>query len=210
MKKVLFLLLFLLFINLGTFLDAQIVTNVPYLESFADSLNNQYLQDKADVEQYALDNNVPIRQELPDGTVLEIQHILNGKPYYYMTNNANAALSTRADEMWPGGSVGSDVTGSGYDKLGEWDAGGVLTTHQEFGSRINQIDSPASTHYHATHVAGTMVAKGVDAAAKGMAYEADLDAYDWTNDESEMATAGAASMEVSNHSYGFSNRMGLV
>jgi len=183
---------------------AQTITNEGFLENYAINKHNQYLADSAEVVAFAQSNNIPIRQELPDGTLLEIQHILDGKPFYYMTHNSNAALSTRTDELRPGGSVGSDVTGSGYDKLGEWDGGGVLTTHQEFGSRINQVDTPPSTHYHATHVAGTMVAKGVVASAKGMAYEADLDAYDWTNDESEMATAGAAGMEVSNHSYGFS------
>ena len=35
-----------------------------------------------------------------------------------------------------------------------------------------------------------------------MAYEADLDAYDWNFDSAEMAAAAADGLLVSNHSYG--------
>ena len=34
-----------------------------------------------------------------------------------------------------------------------------------------------------------------------MTYEANLDDYDWNNDEAEMATAAGTGMEMSNHSY---------
>ena len=37
-----------------------------------------------------------------------------------------------------------------------------------------------------------MIGAGVVSSAKGMAYNADLKSYDWSNDESEMATAAAA------------------
>ncbi len=90
---------------------------------------------------------------------------------------------------------------------GEWDGGDVLTTHQEFNntgsSRVTDKDGVSETHYHATHVAGTIMAGGVQSAAKGMAYNANLDAYDWDNDESEMATAAAEGLLISNHSYGY-------
>ena len=79
-----------------------------------------------------------------------------------------------------------------------WDGGGVLTTHQEFGGRVTQIDSPGSTHYHSTHVAGTMVAGGVDSLATGMSYVASLMAYDWDFDDAEMAAAAANGLNVSN------------
>jgi hypothetical protein len=47
-----------------------------------------------------------------------------------------------------------------------------------------------------------MVALGIDQQAHGMANQAQLDAYDWNNDLSEMATAALAGLNVSNHSYG--------
>jgi len=65
-------------------------------------------------------------------------------------------------------------------------------------------DGTSGTHYHSTHVAGTMIAAGVDPYAKGMAPLAELEAYDWNSDDAEMAAAAAAGALVSNHSYGFS------
>jgi len=128
-----------------------------------------------------------------------------GKPVYYLTENINAARTVSTDDVWPGGSGGFSLTGSGTTtgRLGIWDGGAVRATHQEFGGRVTQMDSPGSTHYHATHVAGTMIAQGVQAAAQGMSYQANLAAYDWNSDNSEMATAAAAGMNVSNHSYGY-------
>ena len=51
-------------------------------------------------------------------------------------------------------------------------------------------------------MAGTLVAAGVNSGAKGMAPAAPLRAWDWNNDDSEMAAAAAAGLLVSNHSYG--------
>ncbi len=188
---------------MGSILIAQTVTNVPYLRNFAVEKKAEYFKNRAEVEEYARRNNVPVRQELPDGTVIEMQHLENGRPIYYITHNLGAAQTTRADELWPGGSLGLSITGSGYTKLGEWDAGGVLLTHQEFGSRVAMGDGTTGTSSHSTHVAGTIVAAGVDPSAKGMAYQANLTAYDWNNDDAEMATAAVAGMEESNHSYGY-------
>ncbi len=128
-----------------------------------------------------------------------------GRPRFYQINNLNAARTVNTDDVWPGGSGGFSLSGSTtvLGELGIWDGGGVLTSHQEFGGRVTQQDSPGSTHYHATHVAGTMVAGGYVAGAQGMSYQANLAAYDWSNDESEMASAAAAGMNISNHSYGF-------
>ncbi len=152
-------------------------------------------------QEIARQNGWVVRLETVSG-VLELQAIVNGVPKYYLTHNANAADTVSTDECLPGGSSGLGLTGAGVT-LGIWDAGGVRTTHQEYGGRATQIDSPASTHYHSTHVAGTMIASGVVAAAKGMSPAADLDCYDWNDDETEMRTAAAGGLRVSNHSYGY-------
>jgi len=146
----------------------------------------------------------PAQKALNENSDIELMFIdQSGRPVYYSTNNLNAAQTISTDEVWPGGSGGYSLTGAGTDYLGIWDAGGVLLTHQEFGGRVVQMDSPSGTHYHSTHVAGTMIAAGVDPNAKGMAYQASLDAYDWNYDDSEVAAAAAAGMLVSNHSYGY-------
>jgi hypothetical protein len=65
------------------------------------------------------------------------------------------------------------------------------------------MDGASGTSYHATHVAGTMIAAGVDPSAKGMSFQGSLACYEWNNDQSEMAAAAASGMNVSNHSYGY-------
>ncbi|MCP4581782.1 MAG: HYR domain-containing protein [candidate division Zixibacteria bacterium] len=129
----------------------------------------------------------------------------NGKPFYYAIENINAASTISTDDVWPGGSGGFSLDGSDTD-LGElcvWDAGAVLATHQEFAGRAIQMDSPGGTHYHSTHVAGTLISSGLIDSAKGMSYQGNLAAYDWNSDDSEMASAAASGMNVSSHSYGY-------
>ncbi len=127
-----------------------------------------------------------------------------GRPVFFETHNLNAAKTVQVDRLWPGGASGLELTGANLPgELGLWDGGGVLTTHQEFGGRVAQMDAPSGTNFHATHVAGTMVAAGVNANAKGMSPAAWLQAWEWTNDETEMALAAAAGLLVSNHSYGY-------
>ena len=148
-------------------------------------------------------SNLPVRQDLPDGGVMEIQRISpTGKPVFYITNNADAADTVSTDEVHPGGLTGLNLDGSGM-KVGEWDEAAVLSSHQEFTGRVTQVDTPSTTSdFHASHVAGTLIAAGVVPAARGMAYAASLDAWDWDDDTSEMATAAASGMLLSNHSYG--------
>jgi hypothetical protein len=171
----------------------------------------QSLQQKLDARRNAayylmLNSSNPAQQRLNRSRDLQLMFVDQLEhPRYYKVDNLNAARTVNTDDVWPGGSTGFSLSGSGTSAadLGVWDGGGVLTTHQEFGGRVSQMDSPGFTHYHSTHVAGTMVAAGVSASAKGMSYQANLSAYDWTNDESEMAAAAASGMNVSNHSYGY-------
>jgi hypothetical protein len=146
----------------------------------------------------------PAQKRLNDDPNIQLMYIdESGRPVYYTVTNLDAARTISTDDVWPGGSGGFALTGSGtaLGRLGIWDQGGVLTTHQEFGGRVTQMDSPSGTNFHPTHVAGTMIAGGVQPSAKGMSYQANLAAYDWDYDDSEMATAAAGGMNVSNHSY---------
>ena len=183
--------------------QGQTQTNTAALKAFAEAKAKEYREMRAEAEAWAAREGIPVRREFPDGTIIELQGLRNNIPFYYITSNANAATTTRTDKVWPGGGLGFSLTGNGYNALGEWDGGAVLTSHQEFGGRVTQGDSPSSTSSHSTHVAGTMIAAGVDAAAKGMAWEATLRAFDWNSDNAEMATEAAAGMEISNHSYGY-------
>ncbi len=128
-----------------------------------------------------------------------------GFPKYVMTNNNTiAAATTRANQLWPGGSSGLSLSGSSANmknKLAIWDGGSVLGTHVEMVGRVTQKDNPSATSDHSTHVAGTMIASGVNPSAKGMAFGIQgLIAYDYVGDLAEIATE-APNLLLSNHSY---------
>lgn len=129
-----------------------------------------------------------------------------GNPLYNGTdNNINAAATIGTNTLWPGGSTGLNLTGSSNNvknKLAIWDGGRVRNTHVELSGRVVQRDNSPTNSDHATHVAGTMIASGVNPLAKGMSYgQQELVAYDFSNDASEMMTE-APNLLVSNHSYG--------
>lgn len=174
------------------------------LEDFSKLKANEFETEKSKALQYAKDQNLPVFIET-DRSFMELMSIDDdGTPRYYITNNANAAKTSSTDKVHNGGGAGLNLEGQGMTAH-EWDGGGIRTTHQELSGRVTQGDSPSSTHYHAQHVAGTIIASGVVASAKGMAPQANLRAFDWNNDESEMATEAANGALVSNHSYGYGN-----
>ncbi len=197
--KILYVLFFVVLIfpqiNFG-----QTETNVTKLLEFAKTKREEWKSNRKNVEEKLNKLGYQLRFENIEGRIIEVQKLKNGIPQYYSTDNIDAAKTTRTDKLW---SAPFNETGSGYNKLGEWDGGGILTSHQEFGGRVTQEDSPSSTSEHSTHVAGTMIAHGVDPNAKGMAFEGNLKAWDWNDDEAEMATAAANGLEISNHSYGY-------
>lgn len=145
----------------------------------------------------------PLRREFPDGRVIEVKGIEDGKLRYRTTFNTNAAISNGASLLAP---VPYSLTGAGLT-AGIWDGGSVRATHQEFGGRITVKDG-SSPIDHGTHVGGTMSASGVQAAARGMAPALLLDSYDWNSDASELTLRGATypgepgKLQVTNHSYG--------
>ncbi|MFH1313448.1 MAG: S8 family serine peptidase, partial [Candidatus Eisenbacteria bacterium] len=196
----------LMLIGVGSTLNAAPVTKQAELESLSRMLEERLEARRPALYYELLQSDEPAQQQLnadPDAQLMYINE--RGLPVVYILENINAARTISTDDVWPGGSGGFSLTGSGttLGELAVWDGGGVLTTHQEFTGRVTQMDSPSGTHYHSTHVAGTMIGEGVVGNAKGMSYQGTLAAYEWTNDDSEMASAAAAGMNVSNHSYGY-------
>lgn len=155
----------------------------------------------------AKEKNWPVFRVLPGGGVIRLERVdALGLPVYITTtNNIRSAATTGTDILWPGGASGLNLNGSSdllKSRLGIWDGGAVLPSHQEFHGRINQKDEPLPVNEHATHVAGTLIAAGINRPARGMAFGAsDLVTYDFLNDNAEMAEEGAFLL-VSNHSYG--------
>ena len=130
----------------------------------------------------------------------------HGRPVYLTTFNVEAADSIAIDELWTTNSAlrnglsGLNLNGEGT-QLAMWDVGDVLFTHREFATNRFTDSNFAnefrvfnehqmtfdgrSTDYvpdgHATHVAGTLTAIGVDNRARGMSPGATLLAYNWDN-----------------------------
>jgi hypothetical protein len=181
------------------------------LEKLSKDLREQARTERKQAHELAKRKGLPIRSESADGRVIELQRMsIDGRPVYYVTNNINAADTVSTDEVWPGGSAGLNLSGTGFT-IGEWDAG-AIANHTEFTGRLTQVDmtdiiakfapDPVIPSNHSTHVAGTLAAAGDYAPAIGMAHDANLHAHDWDNDTSEMITAALGNTLVSNHSYG--------
>ncbi|GAI49400.1 unnamed protein product, partial [marine sediment metagenome] len=160
------------------------------LRALSADLHQRCLAERRQVVRMAAAAGIPVRRVLPDGRTAELQRFVNGLPLCYITTNLNAARTVSTNLVWLDGGMGLDLTGSGIT-AGIWDDGGVLTTHQEFGGRVTRMDGSTFPSDHATHVAGTLIAKGEVSAAQGMASEAVLQSYDWNDDGAEMAGAAA-------------------
>lgn len=186
----------------GATVFSQTKAELDWLIKFADDQEKISTVQKITAESLATARKMPIRTEYSDGTIIELMRFENNHPVYYVTeSNLNAAKTLSTDRVWPGGAGGFSLTG-GTDTLGIWDGGKVRDTHQELIGRFISGDGAGSLSDHATHVAGTMIASGVNSNAKGMSYQAKIKGYEWTNDVSEMASAATYRLRVSNHSYG--------
>ncbi len=137
------------------------------LRDLSDQYKKQEIARRLEVETFALRNNLPLEVRDTGGQVIALlDHIDNGQPVYIGPDNVVSQASVSADAVKTGGGLGFNLTGAGQ-VLGIWEAGGTIrATHQEFNGRVTNIDGTASSD-HATHVAGTMIAAGVDPAAQG-------------------------------------------
>lgn len=165
------------------------------------------------------------KREIGNGRYVILAGEMDGEPIWIGGHNQFAAASISADELWPtnltpwpSASTGLGLTGTNIT-LGMWEAEGYAReSHLEFQGRVVQMDrSNTSAHFHATGVAGTMAAGGYlfsldyyGFALRGVAFEANVDAFDleFFNSELADATAGdtnAPGLRLSNHSWGSYN-----
>ena len=177
------------------------------LARVSEEINLQYNTNYKKAFKVANQKGWKTEGSLGNGKIFRLNGIdETGHPLYIATeSNANAAAATRTNQLYSGGSLGLSLNGSSIavkNRLGIWDGGAVLATHQEFGTRVTQQDNASGGDLHATHVGGTMVAAGISAQARGMSFGANLKAWDFSSDVTEM-TAAANSLSISNHSYGY-------
>mgnify|MGYP000111694293 FL=1 len=179
--------------------------NQELLKELADNASKTYNEDLKKAEAYARANNIPTVITSENGELVKLTKILDdGTLLYLTTHNRGAGVTARADKLYTGGGLNLAVEGEGM-LLGVWDGGRVLENHTLLSNRVTQIDDPDGYSNHATHVAGTMIGRDLvqGGDARGMSFRASLNAYDFGNDFSEMTTAAANGLLISNHSYGF-------
>ena len=207
----LFVSLFLCLFS-GLTASAQVQTNTQALQKISQQLATQYQSFHKILFQTAREKGWPLTLRNKKGRLAYLRGINGqGLPYYITTtDNIISAATIRTTSLWPGGSTGLNLNGSSAflkGRIAVWDEGLVRPTHVELVGRVVQEDAAQGDtvlSQHSTHVSGTMIAAGVNPVAKGMAFNAQLlQAYDFNNDESEMAkaAAGANGIIVSNHSY---------
>ncbi|NRB53418.1 MAG: S8 family serine peptidase [Saprospiraceae bacterium] len=176
------------------------------LQTLAKREHKNYLKMRARIQQMAKAKNLAIQRIDPNGNLITLEHIdEHGHPYYVHAQNLNAIQTISADKVKRARNQGGyGLTGNSVT-LGIWDQNSVRITHREFGGRARVQDGTTTHSSHATHVAGTMIAAGIDANAEGVASGANLESYSWSNDFAEMATAAVDTtpLHCSNHSYGF-------
>ena len=183
------------------FLCAGQNQNNTVLLNLSKHQHERYRINKADAMEKALEKNFPL-QYTSDSIFFEIQYLnQSGTPQYFVTHNAVSASTISTNQVYENGNAGLNLDGSGIT-VHQWDAGSVRSTHQEFDSRVSNGDAKPN-HWHSTHVAGTIVAAGISDNAKGMAYNADLIAFDWDEFNAEMAEEASLGALISNHSYGW-------
>ncbi|WP_158211258.1 S8 family serine peptidase [Myroides phaeus] len=153
-----------------------------------------------------------------DGRVFQIKRISeDGFPLYYTTSNLESRRVNQVEAI----KEDLGITLDGQNMIvGVWDGQVALDIHREFivngvsevklGDAISSLENMTEkelkanqkSRNHATHVVGTIKAKGVFNKAKGMVPNAMVVSFDWINDASEMVAMAKEGLLVSNHSYG--------
>lgn len=176
-------------------------TNRTYLLELADNLNSTYQQNKLTAEAFALERSILMREKLEDGRTISLIRIMpSGLPEFYITHNLRASQNVGTTRLRPRANLSLNLTGKNIT-IGVWDSGSTNVQHQEFGNRVTIKDNIPFDD-HGTHVAGTIAAAGINPQARGMAYETSIFAYEFNNDNAEIATEAANGLIISNHSYG--------
>src|SRR5690606_8585534 len=193
MKKTIFLASCML----GLIANAQEKINSSELEKIAREAQQKYDEAKVYEELYLKPTH-----SFPEEVSYEGVNAL-GVHEYLSVDSRTQINSMNVDYLYNNTIPGVSVTGAGMMAY-IWDGGDIRTTHEEFGGRVTNIQNTGSGS-HSTPVAGVIVAQGLLENAQGIAYEANLKGYNYTNNIPEMTTESNspenADHMISNHSY---------
>ncbi len=183
---------------------AQEFTNETTLKQLITSNRTTAVANRTAAIKWAAAHGMPDRVRVNNFHYRELVGLLGRRPLYRETISAAGSKTLRVDELWPGGTSGYSLTGLPFtnNTLGIFEVGGVpMAGHPEFQGRLDEKDGVTYVSDHATHVAGIMIAAGLDSRAKGMSFQAHLTSYLAYNDLSDAANEALSGMRASNHSY---------
>ena len=179
-------------------------TNSDYLVKWAFNDSIRYYSSKARAVALANEMGYPVEGISKSRHFKLVGTDELGQPSYVETNNRITADFLGTSALYPGGDLGLNHTGNGTT-LAVWEIGRPLLTHAALTGRVTQKDNlSAEVDNHATHVSGTLIGADLNNEARGMSYEANLNAYDIDGNFSEMAAASVSPINtrISSHSYG--------
>lgn len=179
---------------------------------------NKYTEQQNAIAQFLMRNPLAEKSFVKNGNAYLLHHIdADGNPIYINTKDNNQINNTKSYALYNGGSLGVNITGNNM-VAGIWDGGQVNANHELLVGQVNmqsgQTVNSAGGNNHMQAVSGIMVGKslstsanpdGLGLTAKGIAYDATTQNYDWDNDIAEMTTFSSGGYLISNHSYGYSN-----
>jgi len=201
------LVLFLTVIQMGNAQDSLVLakTNTSALNILEAQFLAQYNTEYDAAVEWAKQNGVPMRSVDSSGAVMVIVGYRDNELLVNISNNHDAAKTVSTNKIQVGGSSGLNLTGNGL-VAAMWEGGVARSTHDQIVNRVSILDPTAYISDHATHVAGTMIASGINYAyATGMATEATLRSYDNDADYVEMTYEAGNGLVLSNHSYGWAS-----
>jgi hypothetical protein len=150
---------------------------------------------------FTLEMRVPLESMQKLAQFDEVSSI-HGARRVIREHNATAARISHVTELF---SAPYDLSGQGVI-LSLWEVGGnTQTTHPEFEGRVINETPGASISDHATHVAGTITAKGINPDAKGMAPKATVHQFVTDDDylQSKETNYSRFSILADNNSWGY-------
>ncbi|PWJ45028.1 S8 family serine peptidase [Sediminitomix flava] len=197
---------FFILLLLGSNIYAQdtLPKNQKALKELSLELNEQFEQNYQRALERVSNSEATEVVELTSGQKAILYGVdSGGRLLYLKSHNKQAAISSGIDKIQKGGELGYPLSGKGIH-IGVWEVGDLLTTHQELRGKVEKKDGPSNIGMdnHSTHVTTTIIGRGINEAAKGMAYDGESVFYTAANDLSEMANEAAEGMLLSNHSYG--------
>jgi hypothetical protein len=189
--------------------------NKSSMDALQTQFNKQYQQDEQKVARYLATHQGVPRSFVKNTSFFWMKTVdAFGIPVYINTKNLASGQLIKADQLYAGGSLGVNITGTGM-VAGVWDGGQVRATHELLAGRVamepgQTLDGSANNfggNNHMTHVSGTIVGKNIanQPSARGIAHNATAKNYDWAADKAEMVAFAAGGFLISNHSYGYAN-----